>query len=199
MTFLQFNRRAHLYLGLGLLPWFLLYGVSSIPFAHSQYFEELDKAKGLPLWKLREERAYRIEVPAEGDLRAVGAKIMEDFGLEGSFGTYRQGERQVNVYIHTFLKSTQVKYFVEEGRVTVEERRFRWDHFLTGMHARGGFEQDGWLTKAWGVVVDVVVVGMAWWVVSGLIMWWKLPGKRRWGWVALGLGVGSWVVFMGWL
>ncbi|HRJ21409.1 MAG TPA: hypothetical protein PLF84_20365, partial [Bryobacteraceae bacterium] len=62
-----------------------------------------------------------------------------------------------------------------------------------------GFEQDGWLTKAWGGVVDMVVVGMVWWVVSGLIMWWKLPGKRRGGWVALGLGVGSWVVFMGWL
>ncbi|HRJ21996.1 MAG TPA: hypothetical protein PLF84_23335, partial [Bryobacteraceae bacterium] len=158
MTFLHFNRRAHLYLGLGLLPWFLVYGVSSIPFAHSQYFEELDKAKGLPLWKLREERKYRIAVPAEGDLRPVGARIMKDLGLEGSFGTYRQGERQVNVYIHTFLKSTQVKYFVEEGRVTVEERRFRWDHFLTGMHARGGFEQDGWLTKAGGVA-EVASVG----------------------------------------
>lgn len=197
MTFLHFNRRAHLYLGLGLLPWFLMYGVSSIPFAHGRYFDELDKAKGVPLWTLREERAYRIEIPAEGDLRAVGGQIMKDLGLEGSYGAYRQGANQVNVYVHTFLKSTQVKYYAEEGRVTVEDRRFRSDQFLTGMHARGGFEQEGWLTKAWGVVVDVVVVGMMWWVVSGLIMWWKLPGKRRWGWVALGLGVGSWAAFMG--
>ena len=39
MTFPHFNRRLHLYLGLCLLPWFLMYGASSIPFAHGQFFE----------------------------------------------------------------------------------------------------------------------------------------------------------------
>ena len=50
MTFPHFNRRLHLYLGLALLPWFLMYGLSSVPFAHSQYFEDRDKANGLPIY-----------------------------------------------------------------------------------------------------------------------------------------------------
>lgn len=196
MKFLHINRRTHLYLGLGLLPWFLMYGISSIPFAHGAYFEARDKASGLPLWTLRVDRPYSIDIPAEGELRAVGARILKDLGIEGSFGVSRQGPDQVNVWVYSFLHATQVKYFVEQRRVTVEDRRFRFDHFLTGMHARGGFEQESILTKAWGVVVDLVVVAMLLWVVSGLIMWWKLPGRRLAGWLALAAGATAWALFM---
>ena len=35
-----------------------MYGASSIPFAHGQYFEALDKAKGLPLWTTRVDQKY---------------------------------------------------------------------------------------------------------------------------------------------
>ena len=34
MTFLHFVRRAHLYMGLFLLPWVVMFGVSSIPINH---------------------------------------------------------------------------------------------------------------------------------------------------------------------
>ena len=49
MTFSHLNRRVHLYLGLALLPWFFMYGISSLPFAHNQFFERRDAAKGLPM------------------------------------------------------------------------------------------------------------------------------------------------------
>jgi hypothetical protein len=196
MTFPHFNRRLHLYLGLTLLPWFLMYGASSLPFAHNQYFEARDKAKGLPLWTTRMDRKYAIEVPAGSELRATGAKIMKDLGLKGAFGAYRQGPGQLNVYVYRFLHSTQVKYFVKEQRITVEDRRFRFDQFLTGMHARGGFEQEGFLDKAWGFAVDLSCLGMLLWIVSGVYMWWSLPGLRGWGWVAFLGGIGSYALFM---
>ena len=48
MTFSHANRRLHLYLALGLLPWLLMYGASSLPFAHGQFFEALDARLCLP-------------------------------------------------------------------------------------------------------------------------------------------------------
>ncbi len=39
MTFSHLNRRLHVYLAPGLLPWFLMYAASSLPFAHSQFFD----------------------------------------------------------------------------------------------------------------------------------------------------------------
>ena len=196
MTFPQFNRRLHLYLGLGLLPWFLMYGISSIPFAHNQFFEARDKAKGVPLWTTRVDKHYAIDVPAGGELRPVGARIVQDLGLDGAFGAYRQSPDQLNVYVYRFLHSTQVKYMIKEQRIIVEDRRFRFDQFLTGMHARGGFEQAGVLNKAWGVVVDLACLGMLLWVFSGFYMWWSLPGLRGWGWLAFLGGVGSYALFM---
>lgn len=195
MTFSHLNRRLHLYLGLGLLPWFFIYGVSSIPFSHNQFFEERDKAKGLPLWNKRLERTYDVPVP-EGDLRPLGTKVLQDIGLKGNYGVYRQNAKQINIYVFTFLKSTQVKYFPDEKRLLVEDRRFRLEHFLTGMHARGGFEQDSWLQNSWGVVVDLVCLGFLIWVCSGLYMWWQLTGTRRWGWLALGSGCITFVLFL---
>jgi hypothetical protein len=195
MTLHHLNRRTHLYLALFLLPWFLMYGVSSIPFSHNQYFEDRDKAKGIPLWTKRFERSYEIAIPDGPELRAVGERIMKDTGLTGAHGTYRQNANQVNVYVYSFWKSTQVKYFISEKKLVCEDRRFRFEHFLTGMHAKGGFEQGG-LHNLWGVIVDLVCLGMIFWIFTGLVMWWTLPFARIWGWVALGSGIASFTWFL---
>lgn len=197
MTFHHLNRRTHLYLALFLLPWFFLYGVSSIAFSHGPYFEQLDKAKGLPLWKTRFERTgYDIPIPDGPELRAVADRVVKDTGLGGgAYGAYRQGPNQVNVYVYTFWKSTQVKYFLAEKKLVVEDRRFRWDHFLTGMHAKGGFDQGG-LHNLWAVFVDLVCLAMLLWIATGLIMWWNLPATRGWGWIALAAGVASFAGFL---
>jgi len=197
VTYSHLNRRLHLYLGLALLPWFFMYGISSVPFAHNQFFEQRDAAKGLPLWTLRAERALDVPVPQDtAGLRAFGATLLKDAGVAAtSYGTYRQSPAQINVYAYSFWTSTQLKYDIDRKKLTVEDRRFRWDHFLTGMHARGGFEQEGFLQLSWSIVVDIVCVAMIVWIASGLVMWWELPGQRRWGWVAILAGTASFLFF----
>ena len=100
MTYSHLNRRLHLYLGLALLPWFFMYGISSVPFAHNQFFDRRDAAKGLPLWTLRAERTLDVPVPDDtAGLRAFGATLLRDAGIDGtSFGAYRQSPTQINVY-----------------------------------------------------------------------------------------------------
>ncbi len=196
MTFNHFTRRLHLYLGMGLLPWFFMYGISSYVFNHGQYFEEQFKARGVPLWKTRFEKPYDVPVPEGKELKELGARIMKDSGIEGSFGTYRQNENQINVYAHTFWWSTQIKYFVKEKKLVAEDRAFRWDHFLTGMHARGGFDQDSALSDLWAVLIDLVCAGMLLWIASGLYMWWKITPVRGWGWLALLSGLATFGIFL---
>jgi len=197
MTFSHVNRRVHLYLGLALLPWFFLYGVSSVPFAHSPFFERRDAAKGVPLWTLRSEHRVDLPIPADPkDLRMFAQTLLARAGVSSlSFGAYRQSETQLDVYAYSFWQATQLKYFADEKRLTVEDRRFRWDHFLTGMHARGGFEHEGILARSWSVVVDFVCLAIVVWIATGLYMWWGIPGSRRWGWVALGAGTACFLLF----
>jgi hypothetical protein len=197
MKLLHLNRRLHLYLALILIPWTLMYGISSLVFSHNTFFEDLDKAKGLPLWtKVGERTGYEIPIPEGTNLRPLADQILKDTGLVGGdYGAYRQSPTQINVYIFNFWKSTQVKYFIPEKRLLIEDRRFRWDHFLTGMHAKGGF-QFGFMHDLWAIFVDAASVGLLLWVLTGLVMWWNLPQTRRWGAVALLSGILSFAIFL---
>jgi hypothetical protein len=119
VTYSHLNRRLHLYLGLALLPWFFMYGISSVPFAHNQFFERRDAAKGLPLWTLRAEHSIDLPVPDDAaGLRALGAMLLQRSGVDvSSFGAYRQSPTQINVYAYSFWKSTQLKYFTDQKKV----------------------------------------------------------------------------------
>jgi hypothetical protein len=198
MRFSTFNRLLHLYLALALLPWFVMYGVSSLPFAHNAFFNDLDAKKGLPAWRLRYERPLELPLPESdpASLRRFGKALLDDGGIRTStFGVYRQSPTQINVYAYSFWRSTQLLYFSDRKLVRAEDRRFRWDQFLTGMHARGGFDQEGFVVNSWSVVVDLVQLAILVWIATGLVMWWELRGHRRWGFAAIGAGVATFLVF----
>jgi hypothetical protein len=197
MTFTLLCRRLHLYLGLALMPWFALYAVSSIPFSHGKYFEDRERAKGLPDWTARFERPYSAPVPEGADLRPLGARILEETGIAGgSWGAYRQGPDRIDVYVHRPFQSVQVRYLTAERRLVVLDKRFRWDHVLTGMHAKGGFEQDSLLADSWGVLVDLVSAALLLWIATGIYLWWGLRQVRFWGWLALAGGGVSFAFFL---
>jgi len=197
VTFSHLNRRTHLYLGLALLPWLFMYGISSVPFTHGPWFEARDKAKGLPLFTPRLERAFDAPVPSDPEgLRSLGRTMLDEAGIHGmSYGAYRQSPVQINVYAYSFWKVSELKYYTDRKVLTAEDRRFRWDQFLTGMHARGGFEQEGVLSDSWSVVVDLVQIAILLWIGSGLVMWWELRGHRFWGALAVVGGLASFLLF----
>ena len=68
--------------------------------------------------------------------------------------------------------------------------------FLTGLHARGGYHQEGVMNDLWAVTVDVVSVAFLIWVASGLYIWWQLRSTRRWGMLAIGGGFVTMIFFV---
>lgn len=189
MSFKHLNRRFHLYAGLVLAPWVLLYAISSVVFSHNRYFDERDKAKGAPAWFTLSEEPFDAAVPDDSTLREFGRKILEEHGIEGAFGVYRQGQEQINIYVHRIWSSTQLKYMVREKRLIIQAKRFRLDHALTGFHAKGGFDQDRLRDDAWAIAVDAICVGFLVWVASGFYMWMESGRRRVSGSIALGSGV----------
>ncbi|HUW84942.1 MAG TPA: hypothetical protein VMZ31_19350 [Phycisphaerae bacterium] len=180
-------RRLHLYLGLLLVPWFLVYAISATFFNHGHFFGRFFQPDG-PEWVVRFDRPYQRPVPQDADLRAIAADILDDVGLDRPFWVYRPNPRRLNIGAFTFLKATRLTYFIDEGRLLAEDKRFRLDHAFTGIHARGGFVQESLLSDAWAVVVDLVGVGVILWVATGVYMWWRDRRLRLWGGLALGGG-----------
>jgi len=193
MSFRHLNRRTHLYLALLLLPWFFMYGLSSLPFNHPDITAAIF---GPPQWKIQYERTYDMEILPDADLQELGAQIMQENGLRGTFRTSTPDPGQIDVGLPRFINPIRISYFPAEQRLIVAERAFNWPAVLTGMHARGGFNHGSLLGNAWAVIIDLVCVGMLLWIASGIIMWWDLRRTRRWGLIALASGVLSFGAFL---
>lgn len=193
MSLNLFLRRTHIYLALFLLPWFGMYGLSSLPFSHPEWFKDSEERRQRTV---RFDRPYQISAPLTSDLRELGKRILLDNGLHGSFGVYQPNPQRLNVYLFSFWSATEITYFIDQKRLLAEDQSFRWSSFLTGLHARGGFEQESLLNDSWGVVVDFVCLGFLVWIGTGLYMWWQLQSARFWGGLALGGGILAFLVFV---
>ena len=181
MTFAHFVRRAHLYTGLFLLPWVIMFGVSTIPINH--------QSPEPAAWTRLAEHSFDAPVPASSEnLRPLGREMMNAAGLEGGYYVYRVNPRQVQAGHPRFLAPLRISYFPEERRLVVEQRPFSLRPFLSGLHTRGGYDMGGFWDSVWAVFVDAVSIGLILWIASGIYMWWGLPSTRGWGWIALGAG-----------
>ncbi len=182
MNVLLLVRRLHLYLGLVLLPWFLMFGASSLWLNHPAW-----RPPETALWRTVTERDYVIDVPASGDLRPSAAKIITDMGFDtrAGFGVFRNNPQRLTVNIANFVHPVRISYFMDRRHVQVEQRAFAWVATLTSMHTHDGYYLRATGQTIWGATVDLFCVVVIFWVASGLYMWWALPGSRTWGWIRL--------------
>ena len=180
-------RRTHLYLGMFLFPWIVVYALSSLVFNHHALFRGWFGHEG-PQWTVVSEEEYSIQLPAGNEgLREIGEQILKDHGLQGAFGVSRNGQR-LNIRLFEFWHPKRLTYFGRQHRLKVEERRFAWTEFMGRLHIKAGYQQAGFWNDAWAVVVDLVCLSIIAWVVTGLYLWWKLPATRRPGWAAIAAG-----------
>lgn len=197
MTFDKINRRTHLYLGLFLMPWLLIYGVSSFIIIHQPWFR-VDKRLD---WEPIFEKAYSrpVIVPGvnnEPALRALAQEILKDCNLEGAFWVDKPNPDTLHIDRFSFRDSISLTYSLKDQKLKAERQRMRWPQVAIRMHFRGGYGQPAFLNKFWGLLVDVACIGILVWVASGLIMWWGLPRLRAWGAIAVGGGILSFLILI---
>jgi hypothetical protein len=192
ITFDRINRRTHLYLGLFLLPWVIMYGASSFLVSHQAWF----RSEQPPGWELLFEREYHHPINDRQDLREVAGEILKDLDLEGAFWTQRPKPGELRIDRFGFLGSTRLTYLIKEQKLRGERQRMPWNQVLQRMHFRGGFLQDSFWDDLWAVIVDVVCISILLWIVSGLLLWWRLVQTRVWGALAVGAGILSFLLLV---
>jgi hypothetical protein len=192
MSFDRINRRTHLYLGLILLPWLTMYGLSSFVISHRPWF----RADPQPGWEFLFERPCQQSIPTGASLRDVAHQILKENGLEGAFNVQRPKPNELRSTRTKFRKLVRLTYSIPEQKVRAERQHSPWDQSLVYMHFRGGYHQPLILNKLWGLFVDLTCVVIVIWIASGIIMWWRLERLRLWGALALGGGVLSFLLFV---
>jgi hypothetical protein len=189
-NFDKINRRTHLFLGLFLMPWLLMYGASSLMIIHQSWFQKSKELAWEPLF----ENEYHHPVNDQGDLRATAQEILKDCNLEGAFWTVKPRPDTLQIDRFSFWGSTRLTYSIKEQKLAAQRQRMPLHQAVVRMHFRGGYLQPTAADKFWGFTVDLACVGIVLWVASGLIMWWRLPRLRNWGAIAVGGGLFSFLL-----
>jgi len=183
-------RRTHMYLALFLSPWMLMYGLSTMVMNHRHSF------RATPQYEKEREQAYEASFPADARPRDVGQHILRDLNMEGSFGVQGPRDGRLTIVRQDPITPRRIIYTPAEGKVVIEKLIFRTPIFLEQLHRRRGFQQPYLLEDVWAFAVDLVIVAMVFWVLSGLWMWWEMRVTRGWGAFFALLGAGLFVFFL---
>jgi hypothetical protein len=187
--FSKLIRRTHMYLALFLAPWMLAYALSTIVMSHA--------LTAPATFSLERTRQYDASFPAGTPPRAIAEQILQDVNLEGAFGV--QGPNPAGVITinrQDLLAPRRITYDPAAGRLRIERAEFRVSTFLNRFHHRRGYQQPFAADTLFAASVDAVIVGMVFWALSGLWMWWEMRATRFWGAACALAGAGLFAVFL---
>jgi hypothetical protein len=172
-------RKIHLYSGLTLLTFVLMYFVSGYVMTHHDWFPGGD-----PRRSVREESL----APALGaDPEAYSALLQRRFGLSGK----RQPPSRMKdgswkfVYVRPGVTHEAIVP-VSGDRVRIARSDVDARGALVGFHRLHGYG-GGWLYDLWAVAYDLSSAAMVVFAVSGIYLWYKLTKRRLLGWVLLAI------------
>jgi len=188
-------RRTHMYLGLFLFPWMLMYALSTVVMNHRAFFTERYGAGPVPYEKERQ-FAYDGSFPATADLRTISRQILTSAGLDGAHGVSRRKDNAIVITRSDLVTPRRLTYDPAARTVLIERMARRPDAFLERFHRRRGYATGYALDTVWAVSVDAVIVAMVFWVLSGLWMWWEMKATRVPGAVAALGGAGLFAFYL---
>jgi hypothetical protein len=188
-------RRAHMYLALFLTPWVLMYALSTAAMNHRTFFHP----PGSPAQTFDTEQttSYSRTFPAEAKPADKARQILTDLNLEGAHSVNSSaGGQRLTILRQDPVAPRRLIFTPADGKLVIEKQRFAMPSFLERMHRRRGYQHDYAAEDAWAASVDLVIVAILFWSLSGVWMCWEMKRTRRWGAVCGLAGCGLFAFFL---
>jgi len=172
-----------------------MYALSTLVMTHRELVVSFYSSKN-PGMLTERELDYSRSFAHEPTREPIGQKILQDLGLQGRHYVNggRNGEPLV-INRQQALAMRRITFNPTTHKVVIQREEFRALTFLERMHRRRGYDQPYALEDTWGFTVDVTVVAMAFWSLSGIWLWWELKSTRYWGALSFFGGLGLFAIF----
>ena len=172
-------RKVHLYAGLSLFTFVVMYFVTGYPIIHHDWFDDAEPVKS--------ERTVELVHPPGEPLKEYAVLLQDQLGLRGKRTLSRQ-LKDGRWKFEYWRPGTFHQVHVSADGVTaqVASRKENWRTTLVGfhrMHNYGG----GWLYDVWVVFYDLASASLVLFAISGIYLWWRLTRRKLWGFVCLGI------------
>jgi len=180
-------RAGHLYTGLFLVPWMMVYAMSAFFLNHDTWFTE-----SKPAWADVSDTKFVPDdgFPATSEEQARA--ILTRLNLDGAHRITQDDGKQLVIYRSCATGLYQVIWLREESRVTVRQQQPCTVYsFVNALHFQHGYSQpytaypSSWI---WALILDTASVSTVFWVISGVYIWARRPRKRLLGGLCLGAG-----------
>lgn len=181
-------RVAHLYTGIFLAPWMLVYAASAFCLNHGPWMTKNLKITP-PVWEV----VRKVDFTPGEDFphaQAEQAKaILQHLELDGAHRFIGQPNRNQMVLLRIAGGGNyRVTWRKQSGLLVVEKQPLSFYRLMHFLHFKGGYQQPYLAHILWAVVVDAVAVTMVFWVVSGIYIWARRPRKRLLGGICIAAG-----------
>jgi hypothetical protein len=184
-----------MYIALFLFPWMLMYALSTLVMNHRAMFVERYGRGPVPFEKERE-FVYDSSFPDNAEPRTISQQILTSLSLDGAHNVNRRADGQIVIMRNDLISPRRVTYDPAKRTLVIEKMQYRTNAMLERFHRRRGYETGYGLDTAWATTVDLVIVAMVVWALSGLWMWWELKVTRKLGALAALGGVGLFSFFL---
>jgi hypothetical protein len=152
---------------------------------------------GPPAYVVEREHTYETRFPPDTPPREIARQILADLDLDGAHSIQGPGaEGRLTINRQDLVTPRRVVYTAADKKLVVERVEFRSGALLNRFHRRRGYQQPYAPDRMMAVSVDVVIVAMVFWAMSGLWMWWEMRATRMWGLVSIAAGVVIFVVLV---
>jgi hypothetical protein len=216
---LKTARTVHVYLTLFGLTLILFFAVTGFMLNHTEWFLPDDarleaqtrkETRQLPLDKMPNKKlpvpsAETGEATGEEKLAVVEA-LRKEFDIRGemsSFGFVKDDndKHQIKVEFKRAGGETVATIDVESGKTEVSSTYQGWAIVMTDLHRgnRGNLSNEVKRTgRVWSFVIDATCFLMLIIAATGLVLWWSLKTRGKWGAVLFLLGTGATVAVYYW-
>lgn len=187
-------RSLHLYAGLLVSPFILIFGISILVFNHGGLAGKLFPVKILPELKTKLDK-----IPADSTELGTAKKIISQLGINGEIDFITRNGNSISIPVKKPGLTTIVELNTGTGDVIVRRhlegslRGLAYLHLMPGQHnvkMRG----NSVFMKIWRKTADSVVYLILFLSASGILLWYFLEPERRTGLYFIMLGI---FVFLG--
>ena len=184
-----------MYMALFMVPWVLVYALSTIVMNHRSLFDSFYGHKPA-IWETEREISYPATFSGDIKRSTVAEQILQDLGLVGKYSVRGKLDKSIRITREDPLAFRRITYRPQSQSLKIERRVFRSSDFLVHMHHRRGYDHDYLADDLWALSVDLFILSTVIWVASGLWMWWELSVTRLWGGVCIASGIALFTFFL---
>lgn len=182
-------RALHLYVGLFISPFILIFGISVLVFNHAGFINKLNPVKELPDIKMKLDK-----VPYDTSDLSTAKAIIKKLNITGEIDFISKNDSSISFPVTRPGLRTYIKVNVNTDSVFITRKNEGTLRSMTYLHSMPGphnvkLRGNSAFITTWRVIADVAVYFLLFLTVTGIFLWYILKNERLIGFYSIALGL----------